>query len=130
MDGGSLQIGSTDPDIRGVRLRTDRTMCRGRVEQITSCGDRLGTLWATIDLRDILFRGCGAASQWRNLMEDPVVSDILATAQPDVRFDISMPWPPESYYERPKVYEIGKVRETTGGSSSSGKRDANSQYYW
>jgi len=33
-------------------------------------------------------------------------------------------------YEPPCVVDVGHVRELTGGSSSSGKADANSQYYW
>lgn len=33
-------------------------------------------------------------------------------------------------YERPAIHVIGKVRDLTGGSSSSGHKDANSQYYW
>lgn len=33
-------------------------------------------------------------------------------------------------YEPPCVVDIGHVRELTGGSSTSGQADANSQYYW
>jgi hypothetical protein len=33
-------------------------------------------------------------------------------------------------YEPPRVLVIGKVQDLTGGSASSGKKDANSQYYW
>ena len=33
-------------------------------------------------------------------------------------------------YESPCIIDIGHVRELTGGSSSSGSADANSQYYW
>lgn len=33
-------------------------------------------------------------------------------------------------YERPAIHVIGRVRDLTGGSSSSGRKDANSQYYW
>jgi hypothetical protein len=33
-------------------------------------------------------------------------------------------------YEPPCVVDIGHVRELTGGSSGSGRSDANSQYYW
>ena len=33
-------------------------------------------------------------------------------------------------YLAPQVYDIGRVRELTLGSSSSGNADANSQYYW
>lgn len=33
-------------------------------------------------------------------------------------------------YEPPQLVVIGNVRDLTTGSSSSGKKDANSQYYW
>jgi hypothetical protein len=33
-------------------------------------------------------------------------------------------------YEPPRITVIGNVRDLTGGSASSGKSDANSQYYW
>lgn len=33
-------------------------------------------------------------------------------------------------YERPAIHVVGTVRDLTGGSSSSGRKDANSQYYW
>lgn len=33
-------------------------------------------------------------------------------------------------YEPPQLRVIGSVRDLTTGSSSSGKKDANSQYYW
>ena len=33
-------------------------------------------------------------------------------------------------YERPQVLVIGDVRTITAGSTSSGNKDANSQYYW
>jgi hypothetical protein len=33
-------------------------------------------------------------------------------------------------YESPRVIIIGNVRDLTAGSASSGKQDANSQYYW
>jgi len=33
-------------------------------------------------------------------------------------------------YEPPKMRVLGSVRVLTTGSSSSGKKDANSQYYW
>jgi hypothetical protein len=33
-------------------------------------------------------------------------------------------------YEPPRIMVIGNVRDLTTGSSSSGKKDANSQYYW
>lgn len=33
-------------------------------------------------------------------------------------------------YERPAIHVVGRVRDLTGGSSSSGRKDANSQYYW
>jgi hypothetical protein len=35
-----------------------------------------------------------------------------------------------SGYEPPRITVIGNVRDLTGGSASSGKSDANSQYYW
>lgn len=35
-----------------------------------------------------------------------------------------------SGYDPPRVTVIGYVRDLTGGSASSGKSDANSQYYW
>jgi hypothetical protein len=43
-----------------------------------------------------------------------------------------MPQPdaPAGEYEAPRVLDLGHVRELTGGSSSSGTADANSQYYW
>jgi hypothetical protein len=37
---------------------------------------------------------------------------------------------PMAEYEPPRVVDIGHVRELTGGSSGSGRSDANSQYYW
>lgn len=33
-------------------------------------------------------------------------------------------------YESPRLLVIGRVRKFSTGSSSSGKSDANSQYYW
>ena len=33
-------------------------------------------------------------------------------------------------YEPPQIIVIGNVRDITAGSASSGRRDANSQYYW
>lgn len=33
-------------------------------------------------------------------------------------------------YEPPRVIFIGKIRDVTTGSASSGNKDANSQYYW
>jgi hypothetical protein len=33
-------------------------------------------------------------------------------------------------YEPPRIMVIGSVRDLTTGSSSSGNKDANSQYYW
>ncbi len=33
-------------------------------------------------------------------------------------------------YESPRLMVIGSVRKFSTGSSSSGKADANSQYYW
>jgi hypothetical protein len=33
-------------------------------------------------------------------------------------------------YEPPRIMVIGNVRDLTTGSSSSGNKDANSQYYW
>ena len=40
----------------------------------------------------------------------------------------------ESYsangYESPRLIVIGRARKFSTGSSSSGKADANSQYYW
>ena len=33
-------------------------------------------------------------------------------------------------YEPPRLLVIGSVHSLTTGSSSSGKKDANSQYYW
>jgi hypothetical protein len=42
--------------------------------------------------------------------------------------------PPEAVvshaYQPPRVIVIGKIRDVTTGSSSSGNKDANSQYYW
>ena len=37
---------------------------------------------------------------------------------------------PTAEYEPPRIVDIGHARELTGGSSGSGKSDANSQYYW
>ena len=33
-------------------------------------------------------------------------------------------------YEPPRIIVIGNVRDLTMGSASSGRSDANSQYYW
>lgn len=33
-------------------------------------------------------------------------------------------------YASPQVMDIGTVHDLTGGSASSGNKDANSQYYW
>jgi hypothetical protein len=33
-------------------------------------------------------------------------------------------------YEPPRIMIIGNVRDLTTGNSSSGTKDANSQYYW
>lgn len=33
-------------------------------------------------------------------------------------------------YESPRLMVVGRVRKLSTGSSSSGKADANSQYYW
>lgn len=33
-------------------------------------------------------------------------------------------------YEPPRITVIGSVHALTGGSASSGRSDANSQYYW
>jgi hypothetical protein len=42
--------------------------------------------------------------------------------------------PRENYsaygYESPRLMVIGRARKFSTGSSSSGKADANSQYYW
>lgn len=35
-----------------------------------------------------------------------------------------------SAYEPPELHRLGTVYELTRGSSSHGKSDANSQYYW
>jgi hypothetical protein len=32
-------------------------------------------------------------------------------------------------YERPRVFDLGKVRRVTRGNSAAGHSDANSQYY-
>lgn len=37
---------------------------------------------------------------------------------------------PADDYEPPLLIVIGNVRKLTTGSASSGKQDANSQYYW
>ncbi len=34
------------------------------------------------------------------------------------------------FYEPPRLTDLGRVREVTLGSSSSGNADSNSQYYW
>lgn len=36
----------------------------------------------------------------------------------------------DNSYESPCVMVLGSVRDLTVGSSASGKKDANSQYYW
>jgi hypothetical protein len=33
-------------------------------------------------------------------------------------------------YDPPRVLVLGSVRDLTTGSSASGNKDANSQYYW
>lgn len=33
-------------------------------------------------------------------------------------------------YERPWVFDVGRVKAVTLGSSSSGSADSNSHYYW
>ncbi|MGH3280308.1 MAG: lasso RiPP family leader peptide-containing protein [Trebonia sp.] len=33
-------------------------------------------------------------------------------------------------YEPPRIMVVGSVRDLTAGSTSSGNKDANSQYYW
>lgn len=35
-----------------------------------------------------------------------------------------------SGYESPKLVDLGSVRNVVLGSASSGKNDANGQYYW
>jgi hypothetical protein len=55
-------------------------------------------------------------------MSDP--SDIRAVHSDDSVEE------PEPEYELPKLIELGRTRELTHGSSSSGAADANSQYYW
>lgn len=37
---------------------------------------------------------------------------------------------PARNYEPPRLIVIGSIHALTTGSSSSGKKDANSQYYW
>jgi hypothetical protein len=37
---------------------------------------------------------------------------------------------PAGRYETPQITVIGSVRDLTTGSTSSGSKDANSQYYW
>lgn len=37
---------------------------------------------------------------------------------------------PAEAYEKPCIMVIGNIRDLTTGSSSSGNKDANSQYYW
>jgi hypothetical protein len=37
---------------------------------------------------------------------------------------------PACGYESPRLMVVGRVRKLSTGSSSSGKADANSQYYW
>jgi hypothetical protein len=37
---------------------------------------------------------------------------------------------PPLRYEPPAIFVIGRIRDKTLGSSSSGNKDANSQYYW
>lgn len=37
---------------------------------------------------------------------------------------------PPGDYASPLVADIGDVRDLTAGSASSGKKDANSQFYW
>ncbi|MFI6299713.1 lasso RiPP family leader peptide-containing protein [Nonomuraea sp. NPDC050790] len=38
--------------------------------------------------------------------------------------------PGQAAYEPPLLIRLGRVGDLTLGSSSSGKSDANSQYYW
>jgi hypothetical protein len=33
-------------------------------------------------------------------------------------------------YEAPRIFVLGSIRELTLGNTSSGHKDANSQYYW
>ena len=37
---------------------------------------------------------------------------------------------PDFSYEPPRIMVVGRIRNLSTGSSSSGKSDANSQYYW
>ena len=37
---------------------------------------------------------------------------------------------PAPRYEAPAIFVVGHVRDITLGNSSSGNKDANSQYYW
>jgi hypothetical protein len=54
------------------------------------------------------------------------VSVRLATEYLSTELDLA----PTDDYEPPGITDMGHVRELTRGSSSSGKADANSQYYW
>jgi hypothetical protein len=36
----------------------------------------------------------------------------------------------EKSYDSPLLVDLGRVRDVTLGNSSSGRGDANSQYYW
>lgn len=49
----------------------------------------------------------------------------------DSRVDMAQPGENQhKTYDSPLLIELGNVRALTLGSSSSGKADANSQYYW
>jgi hypothetical protein len=54
----------------------------------------------------------------------PIVGCAMTALEPDEKFEEFGDFDP------PRITDIGDVYELTVGNSSSGNRDANSQYYW
>jgi len=62
----------------------------------------------------------------------PNFESVLLTCAPNSDNSASQDEDAESppRYERPAIFVIGRIRDMTLGNSSSGNKDANSQYYW
>ena len=60
-----------------------------------------------------------------------LTAQVGEVARQTLRDTGSVPNGPDLHnYEPPQIMVIGGVRDLTTGSTSSGNKDANSQYYW
>jgi hypothetical protein len=75
---------------------------------------------------------CGLGADFRSLggiMTPPDAFENSDARIPDFPVEVADDAECDTY-EPPLVIDLGRVREVTLGSSSSGLADANSQYYW